>query len=322
MTRKIHVQLISVLMFAASLLLSPGAFAQEGITKLVVPVAAGGAPDIVARVIAGPLSKRIGQTVIVENRPGAGERIGAEFVANAQPDGRTLLLAPPGTLVLAPFLFSDLKYDPQAFAPVGVLTSGHLVLLARNDLGLSTAEQLVHRAKEAPGKLTYASPGVGTPPHLTGEMFQLATGIRAVHVPYKGLAPALADLMAGHVDFMFDNLGNSLASIKAGRVKALAVASDERIAELPQVPTIAESYPGVHSASWFGVVAPPKTPADVCANLSQAFAEVLKSPEVAAKLHAMSLKVVGSSPAEMATFLTDERTRWQAVVRAANIHVD
>ena len=322
MTRKFYVQLISFLSVAAALLPPPAARAQDGITKLVVPVAVGGAPDIVARVIAGPLSKRIGQTVIVENRPGAGERIGAEYVANAQPDGRTLLLAPPGSLVLAPFLFSDLKYDPQAFAPVGVLTSGHLVLLARNDLGVSTAEQLVHRAKEAPGKLTYASPGIGTPPHLTGEMFQLATGIRAVHVPYKGLAPALADLLAGHVDFMFDNLGNSLANIKAGRVKALAVASGERIAELPQVPTIAESYPGVHSSSWFAIVAPPKTPADVCANLSHAFAEVLKSPEVAAKLRAMSLKPVGSSPVEMSALLTDERTRWQAVVRAANIHVD
>jgi Tripartite tricarboxylate transporter family receptor len=169
--------------------------------------------------------------------------------------------------VIAPLLFADLRYDPEAFAPVGVVTTGSLVLLARENLDVANAQQLVALAKQAPGKLTYASPGIGTPPHLTGEMFRLATGIEVTHVPYKGLAPALADLLAGRVDFMFDNLGNSLANIKAGRVKALGLAADARVPELPNVPTIPETYPGVRAASWFGVVAPRKTPPDVCSRI-------------------------------------------------------
>jgi tripartite-type tricarboxylate transporter receptor subunit TctC len=293
--------------------------AQEPLLKIIVPVAAGGAPDIVARIIAGPLSAKLGQTVLVENKAGAGERIGAEFVAHAAPDGHTLLLAPPGSLVLAHSLFSDLRYDPGAFAPVGVLTSGTLVLLAREDLDISTVKQLVEKAKEVPGKLTYASPGVGTPPHLAGEMFRLAADIEVTHVPYKGLAPALAELLAGRIDFMFDNLGNSLANIKAGRVRALAVASDTRVPDLPDLPTIAETYPTVQAASWFGVVGPPTTPADVCSRLSRALAEVVNSPKVRTKLQAMALRPVGSKPAEMAAFLTRERERWATVVKQASI---
>jgi tripartite-type tricarboxylate transporter receptor subunit TctC len=285
-----------------------------------VPNPAGSAPDTVARIIAGPLSAKLGQNVIVENKAGAGERIGAEFVAHAAPNGRTLLLAPPGSLVLAPSMFSDLRYDPSAFAPVGVVTSGNLVLLTRETLGAKSVRELVAMAKASTGKLTYASPGVGTPPHLAGEMFRLRAGIEVTHVPYKGLPPALADLLAGRVDFMFDNLGNSFAQIKSGRVKALAVASAARAPELPDVPAIVETYPSVRAASWFGVVAPPNTPSEVRARLSQAIAEVVSSPDVEAKLNAMALHPVGSKPADMEAFLKDERDRWGAVVKQADIH--
>jgi tripartite-type tricarboxylate transporter receptor subunit TctC len=266
------------------------------------------------------LSAKLGQNVIVENKAGAGERIGAEFVAHAAPDGKTLLLAPPGSLVLAQSMFSDLRYDPGAFAPVGVVTSGNLVLLTRENLDVSSVRQLVAMAKASPGKLTYASPGIGTPPHLAGEMFRLGAGIEVTHVPYKGLPPALADLLAGRVDFMFDNLGNSFAQIKSGRVKALAVASAARAPELPDVPAIVETYPSVRAASWFGVVAPPNTPSEVRARLSQAIAEVVSSPDVEAKLNAMALHPVGSKPADMEAFLKDERDRWGAVVKQADIH--
>src|SRR5690348_12852239 len=175
--------------------------------KIVVPVAAGGAPDVVARIVADKLGPKLGQSVIVEDRPGAGERLGAEFVAKAQPDGYTLLAAPPASLVINQLLFSHLAYDPRAFVPVTVLTSGHLVLVTSPGLNITSLADLVARAKANPGKLTYASPGTGTPPHLSGEMLKAAAHIETTHIPYKGLAPALADLLAGHVDLMFDNLG-------------------------------------------------------------------------------------------------------------------
>lgn len=290
--------------------------------KIVVPVAAGGAPDVVARLVADKLGPKLGQPVIVEDRPGAGERIGAEFVAKAEPDGYTLLAAPPASLVISPLLFSHLAYDPTAFAPVTVLTSGHLVLLTSPSLHITSLSDLVARAKANPGKLTYASPGTGTPPHLTGEMLKAAAHIETTHVPYKGLAPALVDLLAGHVDMMFDNLGNSIGSIRDGRLKALGIADEARIPELPDVPAIATTYPGVHSTSWFGVVAPSKTPVRITSRLSAAIAEVLHTPEVTAKLHTMSFMPVGSSPAEMAKFLAEESARWRTVIAAVGIKAE
>ncbi len=287
--------------------------------KIVVPVAAGGAPDVVARLVADKLGPKLGQPVIVEDRPGAGERIGAEFVAKAEPDGYTLLAAPPASLVISPLLFPHLPYDPRAFVPITVLTSGHLVLVTSPALGITSLADLVTRAKADPGKLTYASPGTGTPPHLTGEMLKLAARIETTHVPYKGLAPALADLLAGHVDLMFDNLGNSIAYIRDGRLKPLGIADDARIPELPDVPPIAATYPGVHSTSWFGVVAPPKTPPEIANRLSAAIAEVLHAPDVVEKLHAMSFTPVGNSPAKMARFLAEESARWRTVITTVGI---
>ncbi|MPZ41011.1 MAG: tripartite tricarboxylate transporter substrate binding protein [Rhizobiales bacterium] len=287
--------------------------------KIVVPVSAGGAPDVVARLIADKLSERFRQPVIVENRPGAGERIGAEYVAKAAPDGYTVLATPPGVLVIAPHLYRKLPFDAAAFVPVSVLTRGHLLLVARPTIAAASVLELVALAKANPGKLTYASPGAGTPPHLTGEMFKAAAGIQTTHVPYKGLAPAVADLLAGHVDFMFDNIGNSLPHIRAGRLKVLGIASEARISELPNVPTIAETFPAVTSSSWFGMVAPPKTSAAIAIKLSQAIADVLKLPDVTAKLRAMSFTPVGSSPAEMVAVLRQDSQRWQSVIAAAEI---
>jgi len=205
---------------------------------------------------------------------------------------------------------------------VTVLTSGHLVLVASPALNITSLADLVARAKANPGKLTYASPGIGTPPHLTGEMLKLAAHIETTHVPYKGLAPALTDLLAGHVDLMFDNLGNSISYIHDGRLKALGIADDARIAELPDVLPIARTYPDVHSTSWFGVVAPPKTPPDIANRLSAAIVEVLHMPDVVEKLHTMSFTPVGSSPAATAQFLAEESARWRAVIVTAGIRVE
>ena len=287
--------------------------------KIVVPVAPGGAPDVVARLVADKLGPKLGQPVIVEDRPGGGERIGAEFVAKAEPDGYTLLAAPPASLVISPLLFSHLGYDPGAFVPVTVLTSGHLVLVTSPTLNIASLADLVARAKATPGKLTYASPGLGTPPHLTGEMLKAAAKIETTHVPYKGLAPALADLLAGRVDVMFDNLGNSIAYIREGRLKALGIADDARILELPGVPPIAATFPTVHSTSWFGVVAPPRTPSAIANRLSTAIAQVLHMPDVVEKLHAMSFTPVGSSPGQMTKFMAEETARWRVVVTTVGI---
>jgi tripartite-type tricarboxylate transporter receptor subunit TctC len=287
--------------------------------KIVVPVTAGGAPDVVARVVADRLAADLRQPVIVENKPGAGERIGAEYVFKAEPDGYTILAAPPGSLVISPFLEARLAYQPTAFVPVTIMTTSHLVLVGRANLPMSSLRELIEFAEANPSKLSYASPGIGTPPHLTGEMLKSAARIQTTHVPYKGLAPAIRDLLAGHVDFMFDNIGNSLPHIRAGRVKIFGVASEHRIAALPDVPTIAETYPGVHALSWFGVVAPPKTSPEIAERLAQAIGIALKEPDVTAKLRALSLSPIGSSPADMARLLEQERIRWGSVITAAGI---
>jgi tripartite-type tricarboxylate transporter receptor subunit TctC len=287
--------------------------------KIVVPVSAGGAPDLVTRIVADRLTATLHQPVIVENKPGAGERIGAEYVFKAKPDGYTLFAAPPGSLILSPLLESRLAYQPSAFVPVSIMTTSHLVLVGRATLPASSLQELIAIAKANPGKLTYASPGFGTPPHLTGEMLKSAAHIQTTHVPYKGLAPAVRDLLAGHVDFMFDNIGNSFPHIRAGRVKIFGVASEHRIPELPDVPTIAETYPDVHTLSWFGVVAPPNTPPQIAARLAQAIDDALREPDVAARLRALSLTPVGSSPDDMARLLQQERARWASVVAAAGI---
>jgi tripartite-type tricarboxylate transporter receptor subunit TctC len=196
------------------------------------------------------------------------------------------------------------------------------VLLASSKIPVSTLQELVAFAKANPGKLTYASPGAGTSPHLTGELLQAAAGIRTTHVPYKGLTPALTDLMAGRVDVMFDDLGNSLSYIRGGQVKALGVVSKTRIPELPDVPTIAETYPDFLATSWFAVVAPPKTPPEIADKLSRAIADTLRLPDVAKRLHDLSLTPIGGSPIETATFIKQDAERWRKVILSAGIRIE
>lgn len=289
---------------------------------IVVPVAAGGAPDVVARLLAERLTLRWEEPVVVDNRPGAGERIGAEAVAKADPDGYTLLVTPPGPLVTSQFLYPKLAFDPAAFVPVSILSRGHLVLITPAGSSFHSLDDVVAYARSNPGRVTYASPGAGTLPHLTGEMLKVAAGIRTIHVPYKGLAPALTDLVAGRVDVMFDNLGNSLRYIRDGRVRALAVASESPVAELPGVPTVAQAYPGVVATSWFGMVAPPRTPAPLAARISATVAEALREPAVRDKLAALSFTAVGSTPDEMAAFTRKEVDLWREVVAKAGIRLE
>ncbi|MFL6797488.1 MAG: Bug family tripartite tricarboxylate transporter substrate binding protein [Xanthobacteraceae bacterium] len=287
---------------------------------IVVPLAAGSGPDLLARTLSEGLREKIGRTVIVENRPGAGERLGAEYVAKSAPDGSTILLAPGGGLVVSPFLVSSLPYDATQFAPISLLTRGHLVLVARPGLEAASLVDVVSLARAKPGALTYGSSGIGTPPHLTGELLRLAAGVEMTHVPYKGgLAPAMTDLLAGHIDLLFANLVNALEHMRAGRLKVIAVASQARASELPDVPTIAESYPTVHALSWFAALAPPKTGRRVTDELSSAFREILLSPQVSLSLRTAGLEPVASSPDDMAAFMAEERERWKKVIESANI---
>jgi tripartite-type tricarboxylate transporter receptor subunit TctC len=284
--------------------------------KFVVPLAAGGTADLVPRIVADKLAQRWGQSVIIENRPGAGHTIGADAVARAVPDGHTLLVTPQGPLVTSQLLYPKLSYDPAAFVPVSILTTGHIVLVANPKVPAANLSELIAYAKANPGRLRYASPGAGTSPHMTGEMLKALAGIETTHVPYRGLAPALTDLLAGHVDIMFDNLGNTLQSINSGQLRALGTASATRVAQLPDVPAIAETYPGFLSTSWFAVVAPPHTPPAIAAKLSQAIAEVLREPEVTQRLHDLSIIAVGSTPQDTAVFIQREATRWREAIGA------
>jgi tripartite-type tricarboxylate transporter receptor subunit TctC len=287
--------------------------------KMIVPLPPGASADTLPRIVAEKLSSRWGQPVIIENRPGFATNLGAEIVAAAKPDGYTLLATPPGPLVTAQTMYRHLPFDPTAFVPVTVLCALPNMLVARPNLPIANIAELVAFAKANPDKLTYASAGVGTTPHLAAVALQIAAGIRMVHVPYKGLAPALSDVLAGRVDVMFDNIGNTVQFIKAGKIKGLAVASKERLSVLPDVPALAETYPGFYSATWFAVVAPPKTPAEIADKLSRAIAEILKMPDVAEKFKRLSCTPVGNSPREMQVFLQEEVTRWHKVITTAGI---
>jgi tripartite-type tricarboxylate transporter receptor subunit TctC len=310
-----------VLVIAALATLPARTHAQTGYPdrtiKIVVPAPPGANLDTIPRIIADKLATRWGHPVIIEHRPGAAQNLGAEAVARSEPDGYTLLATPQGPLVISQHFFAKLGFDPAAFVPVSIIASQPLVLVAHPKFRAANLKELVTSAKAS--KISFASAGIGSSPHLTGEMLKLAAKIDFVHVPYKGLAPAMTDLLGGHVDMMFDNLTNALPQIRDGKVKALAVASEARIAELPDVPAIAELFPGFYSTSWFAIVAPPKTPPDIAAKISQAIAATLKLPDVVERYRALASTPVGSSPAETEVFLKKESERWRQVIAAAGI---
>lgn len=287
--------------------------------KIVVPIPPGPVADVLPRLLAEKLSARWGKPVIIENRPGAALNLGAEAVAKATPDGYTLLATPPGPLAINQSFFPKLGYDPSVFVPVSIFASLPYVLVVNSKVSVSTLQELIAYAKANPNKLNFASGGTGGGPHLTGEMLSLAASIRTVHVPYPGLGPAMTDLLAGHVDMLVDNLGNVLPRVREGKLKALGVGSETRVAELPDVPAIAEMFPGFRAMAWFAIMAPPKTPPDIAAKISQAVAETLRLPDVAKRFRDLSITPVGSSPAETAAFLKDETERWRKVIVAGGI---
>jgi tripartite-type tricarboxylate transporter receptor subunit TctC len=290
--------------------------------KIVVPTPPGAILDILPRIIADKLSAQWGQSVVIENRPGAAQNLGAEAVAKAEPDGYTLLVTPPGPLVISQYYYPKLGFDPTAFVPVTIMVTVPPLLVVNPRVPVSTVEEWIAYAKANPNKMTYGSPGAGSTPQLAMEKLMSAAGIRLIHVPYQGLAPAQRDLIAGHIDVMIDNLGNALPYIKDAKLKLLAVTTEARSPELPDTPAISETLPGFAHADWFAVVAPPKTPPEITAKLSLAIAEVLRLPQVAERFRDLSVIPVGSSAAETAAVLKQDAERWRAIILSAGIKAD
>jgi tripartite-type tricarboxylate transporter receptor subunit TctC len=312
--------------FLAFILAIASAHAQDWPQKavrIIVPFPAGGSADLIPRIAAEKLSQQWGQPVIVENRPGAAGNIGADVVFKSEPDGYTLLSAPPPPLVINRLLYPALTYDSTQFVPVTVIAAIPNVLLVHAKVPANSVAELIAYAKANPGKLNYASQGSGTTSHLTAELFKsMAGGLVVTHVPYKGTAPALADLVGGQVDMMCDNLGVSLPHVKSGRLRALAVASRGRSPALPDVPTLAETLPGFEAVAWFGIVAPPRTPAAIAEKVAAGVREALKSPDVLKRLSDLSAEPMALSPAETAAFMRQETERWGRVIRTANVKLD
>ncbi|MDB5795752.1 MAG: extra-cytoplasmic solute receptor BugT [Noviherbaspirillum sp.] len=290
--------------------------------KIIVPVPAGDSSDRVARLLAEKFRLKWGQTVTVENRAGAGGNIGAEYVSKAPPDGYTLLFTPQFPLVVNKSLYTRLGYDPDSFTPVSKTVAGDMLLVVNPKVSASSVQQLISFAKGNPGRLNYASPGSGTMGHLLSETFKMKTGIKATHVPYKGASQALTDLLSGEVDMMFVAIGTALPYIHSGRIRAIGLASEKRSPVLPDVPTFAESIPDFVFNFWFGMVAPPGTPAAIAGTLSQTIADALKQPDVAAALSTLNMQPVGSTPAGMDKLMKVERERWSAIVHASGAVVE
>lgn len=293
--------------------------------RIIVPFPAAGTTDILARDVAQTLTQTTGQPFVVENRPGAGGNIGSDLVAKAAPDGYTLLMGTVGTHAINPSLYAKMPYDHvKDFVPIILVAGVPNVLEINPQLPVNSVQELIAYAKTNPGKINFASSGSGTSIHLSGELFKTMTGVQMTHVPYKGSAPALQDLVGGQVQIMFDNLPSSLALIKAGKLKPLAVTSAARSSVLPDVPTVAESgLPGFEASSWFGLLAPAGTPKEIVAKINADVAKWLATPEAKEKLQAQGAIVAsGLTPDDFAKHIANETTKWAKVVKESGAKVE
>ena len=292
--------------------------------RMIVPFPPGGTTDILARAIGAELTKAWGQPVVIENRPGAGGNIGSEAVARSPGDGYTLLMGTVGTHGINPSLYKKMPYDAvKDFAPVTLVALVPNILVVHPSVPAKSVAELIALAKKQPGKLTYASSGNGTSIHLSGALFESLAGVQMVHVPYKGSAPAVTDLLGGQVNMMFDNMPSALPHVKAGKLRALGVTSAKRSPAVPDVPTIAEAgVKGYEASSWFGVLAPATTPKDIVAKLNAEIAKSLGTPEMKEKLSSQGAEPVGNTPEQFGAFIRAEIDKWAKVVKASGATVD
>ncbi|MDB5598152.1 MAG: Tripartite-type tricarboxylate transporter, receptor component TctC [Xanthobacteraceae bacterium] len=289
---------------------------------IVVPFPAGGTADLLPRLVAEKVRTMFDQTIIVDNKPGAGGNIGAESVSRATPDGYMLLNAPQLTFSVNHLLNPNLRFDPQALEPVSVLATYPTVLFGRATLPANNLAELIEYARANPDKINYASQGRGQIGHLTIEGIKLQAKIEMTHVPYRGSAPAINDLLGGQVDILADNLLAGLQHVESGKLKLLGVGSKERSAKFPQVPTFAEAVPGFYSDTWMAIAAPAGTPKAITKKLSEAIAKAIQSPDVRKRIEELQAEPFGSTPDQMAALIKESRDRWTPVITTANIKSD
>jgi tripartite-type tricarboxylate transporter receptor subunit TctC len=292
--------------------------------RLICPFPPAGAVDIASRAIAHELQKNLGQPVTVENRPGAGGNLGGEMAAKSAPDGYTLFMTTSGIQAINPALYSKMNYDPNKdLVPVAPLVSLNNVLVLHPSVPANSVRDVIAMAKANPGKLTYASSGNGTSIHMSGELFKHMTGVNMLHIPYKGSGPAVADLIGGQVNMMFDNIPSSLPHIKAGKLKALATTGAKRDPALPDLPTIAEAgVPGYESGVWFGIAVPAATPKDIIARLNAETIRGAKAPEFVKRMTDLGYLIIPGSADQMGDMIKAEITRWTPVVKASGAKID
>ncbi len=327
-------RLLPAALLALACLTAPSAWAQAGNwpnkpVRIVVPFPPGGTTDILARAVAPELSRAFGQSFVVENRAGAGGNLGADIVAKSPNDGYTLLMGTVGTHGINRALYDKLPFDPiKDFAPVTLVAAVPNVMVVNADkaraMGINSVQDFIRHAKANPGRLNMASSGNGTSIHLAGELFKNKTGIFMVHFPYRGSSPALLDLMGGNMDVMFDNLPSSMGHIRSGKLKALAVTSNQRSSALPDVPTVEEAaqLKGFEASSWFGLLAPAGTSPEIVSRIQKEVARALSDPAIKEKLQAQGAIPSGNTPQEFAKLIDAEHTKWAQVVKASGAKVD
>ena len=316
-----------IVLFAAALGTPAGAALAaypERPIRIIVPYAPGGNIDITARTVAPGMSEALGQSVVIDNRGGAGGTLGTEIGAKAAPDGYTLTLGSTGTLSTAPPLYPKLNYDPiKDFATTSLVSNVALVLEVHPSIPARNVKEFIALAKSRPGKITMGTSGAGTTNHLSGELFQIATGTKLIHIPYKGSGPGLIDLIGGQIDIFFDQLSASIGFIQAGKMRALAVTTAKRATAMPELPTIAESgIPGFDASTWTGIILPAATPQDIILKIHAALVKTLRTKATRDNFARLGAETLESTPDEFARFLRDDLTKWTRVVREAGIKLE
>jgi tripartite-type tricarboxylate transporter receptor subunit TctC len=319
--------LLRILLSACSLFIAPAAFAQsypDRPIRLIAPFPAGGLADVLARAVGDEMAKSLGQPVIVENRAGAGGNTGADAVAKSAPDGYTLLMSSAGILTANPHLYAKMPFDAaSAFVPVSNVAQMSMILVVHPKVAAQNLKEFIALAKAQPGKINFGSPGIGTTGHLGLAMFMHAAGVKITHVPYRGAAPAVTDLIAGQIDGVVDNPPTVIAHIQAGKLRPLAFAASERLALLPDVPTAAEAgLANFEATSWFGVAAPAGTPPAVVARLHEAIAGAVRTPAMQQRFAKSGARLVGDTPDHFAAQIRAERAQWGEIIKATGIKAE